>query len=495
MTATAIVDLRVVPIDRLDPHSRNVRRDLGDLGELADSIREQGLLEPLVVAGDGEAKRFTVVAGHRRLAAAKLAGLTELPVLVRTDLVRDVDVTLAMLVENLQRADLTPVEEAVAYEQLQLAGLSPALIAKRTGRSRSTVDARLRLMDLPEQVRDQVHGRQVTLHEAAALLEFTDRPDDLKALEKAAGTRDFEWELNRARARAEKQREMARVRSELEARKVRIVTQSEVPQYWTRQLEWLHLDEAEHERSCPDHAAFITPGGYVQYLCLKPEQHPGREAQAPTQDDPEYAERTAAAEALREAIAASAQTRRGFLLPLTTSTQPAPAGLRDTVLRYLAGLLAGAEYLDADAGGAWEFLTGKDTAARKALGDPADAVRALTARRDPLRVVLAHLASSAESALTSTWAWTDLRALAEHLPWLELLEQLGYEASTWEGERIAQARAGEQDADVGEPASCRVCGCTDEEACAGGCSWAEPDLCSACAPVPIETVQVAGGVL
>src|SRR5438132_10566410 len=128
MNSPAIPSTETRPIDCLRPNPLNPRGELHPAGlqELADSIRAQGVLQPLLVTPAG-----VVVAGHRRLAAARLAGLSDVPVVARDlDRVQQQEI---MLVENLQRQDLSPVEEARAYRRLLDAGHTIAQLARRTG--------------------------------------------------------------------------------------------------------------------------------------------------------------------------------------------------------------------------------------------------------------------------------------------------------------------------------------------------------------------------
>ena len=154
--------LTTLPLDQIYAHPRNVRRTVGDVDELAASIKGVGILQPLTVAPqDG---RYILIAGHRRLAGAQAAGLTEVPCVVREDLTDDLAAQLAaQLVENLQRSDLTVMEEADAYAQLELLGVKEAAIAKTTGRSRATVHQRILLTSLPAERREQYEKGSLSL--------------------------------------------------------------------------------------------------------------------------------------------------------------------------------------------------------------------------------------------------------------------------------------------------------------------------------------------
>jgi ParB/RepB/Spo0J family partition protein len=225
-----------ITLDLLAPHPHNVRRDIGDVTELAASITGVGLLQPLTVAPVGE-DQYVVIAGHRRLAAAKKAGLTTVPCLVRHDLVNRVDQLEAMLTENLQRTDLTVMEEAAAYEQLTLLGVKSAEIAKSTGRSRATVDSRLRLMTLPEKAKDRLNAGQLTLADADLLLKHADDTEIMAAAEGKTGRdlawaiervqRDRMWAKEREKHNAEQAKDSAKPRETAAAKAARLAREAE----------------------------------------------------------------------------------------------------------------------------------------------------------------------------------------------------------------------------------------------------------------------------
>jgi ParB/RepB/Spo0J family partition protein len=171
--------LRSLPLSALVP-GRNPRRQLGDLEGLTASIRAVGIVEPLIVE-PGPGPRFTVVAGHRRLAASKLAGLDEVPCLVRAPSDDKARLELA-IIENLQRAELEPLDEAGGFRALVDLGLSQRAVAERVGCSQSHVSKRLGLLELPAAVRKRVEKGTLPLEAAAALLRLKDHPDKLKVV-------------------------------------------------------------------------------------------------------------------------------------------------------------------------------------------------------------------------------------------------------------------------------------------------------------------------
>jgi ParB family transcriptional regulator, chromosome partitioning protein len=141
---------RLVPIEQIDPNPHQPRQVMGDLSELIASIAEKGILEPLVVRQRGS--RFQIVAGERRYQAATQVGLHELPVVIRE--VDDTEVIELALIENLQRKDLTAFEEAEALHGLaEQCGYTHEDLARRLGKSRTSVTESLTLNNMPEEVR------------------------------------------------------------------------------------------------------------------------------------------------------------------------------------------------------------------------------------------------------------------------------------------------------------------------------------------------------
>jgi ParB family transcriptional regulator, chromosome partitioning protein len=141
---------RMIPIDEIDPNPNQPRQVMGDLSELIASIAEKGILEPLVVRQRGQ--RFQIVAGERRYQAAIQVGLRELPAVIRD--VDDTEVIELALIENLQRKDLTPFEEAEALHGLAVeCGYTHEDLARRLGKSRTAVTESLTLNQMPEEIR------------------------------------------------------------------------------------------------------------------------------------------------------------------------------------------------------------------------------------------------------------------------------------------------------------------------------------------------------
>jgi ParB family chromosome partitioning protein len=192
-----------LPVDLLDANPNQPRHHFPkeDLEELAASIRRHGVLQPLLVS-EAEPGRYQLVAGERRWRAARLAGLASVPAVIRERLDSDRSLELA-LVENLQRRDLTPLEEARAFEQLRInLGLSQAEIAQRVGVDRSTVANALRLLKLPHEIQAMVEAGVLTAGHARALLAFADDGDRLAWARRSAETGLSVRDLERAAAQA-----------------------------------------------------------------------------------------------------------------------------------------------------------------------------------------------------------------------------------------------------------------------------------------------------
>ena len=168
------VGVRMVPVDRIEPNPQQPRMifDEDALHELAASIREHGVLQPILVRPLG-GNRFQLVAGERRWRASKEAGLATIPALVE-ELDDDTSLEIA-IIENLQREDLSPLEEATMYDRMvREHGYSIRKLADKLGKDKGYLENRLRLADAPEEIRELVSVRKDTLSHAYELMKVTD---------------------------------------------------------------------------------------------------------------------------------------------------------------------------------------------------------------------------------------------------------------------------------------------------------------------------------
>ncbi len=192
-----------LPIDQLEPNPHQPRTtiDPAKLQELSDSIQQSGIVQPILVRRLGQS--FQIVAGERRWRAAQKAGLERVPVVVRD--VPDERLLEVALVENIQRQELSPIEEAHAYQRLQdELGLSQEDVAKKVGKERSTVANTLRLLRLPKDVRELLTSGRLDAGHGRALLAL-EREDEQQALaresvQRGLSVREVERRVAAARA-------------------------------------------------------------------------------------------------------------------------------------------------------------------------------------------------------------------------------------------------------------------------------------------------------
>ena len=168
-----------IPIDALTPSDFQPRVMVDDarLQELAASIRSNGVIQPIIVRRHGD--RFQIIAGERRWRAAKLAGLHRVPVVVKEVATGQEHSLLEMaLIENLQREDLNPIDEALAYRRLSDEfHMTPDAIASAVGKDRATVANTVRLLKLPQEVKTEVGAGRLSMGHARALLSLTDEAE------------------------------------------------------------------------------------------------------------------------------------------------------------------------------------------------------------------------------------------------------------------------------------------------------------------------------
>jgi ParB/RepB/Spo0J family partition protein len=310
----------LVPLDRIQVHPLNLRRELRGIDELADSISQNGLLEPVLLvpaaepAEDGS-ERFVLVAGHRRHAGCIAAKHSPVESIIRRDLDSEGAQVIAMLTENGPRDDLTPIEEAHGYQlALGLNHLTPVRLAKRLGKPRDRIVGRLALTKLPAHIQDKVHAHQISLGEAEAMVEFANDPAAIEALVGSVGRSSFRYRIEEQRQRRAVVLRAAAARRQLQEAGVRII---ERPQdYSWRSTERpvgdyinpgaqvgpderpVRFTPEAHAAACAFHAAFINSyDSKPEHVCTDPTKaghesiHPQATpvATPPTPDDADHA--------------------------------------------------------------------------------------------------------------------------------------------------------------------------------------------------------------
>lgn len=208
-----------IPLEKLKANPNQPRKifDEDSLHELAASIREHGIIQPIIVEANSDGT-YIIVAGERRSRAARMAGLREVPAIIRN--YSDERRLEVALIENVQRSDLNPIEEAQAYKRLmELTGLSQDEVAARVGKNRSTVANALRLLKLPEDMQNALAAQQMTSGHARAILSVVNPADQRvlfgKILAESISVREaekFAQELNGGIRAAEKPKETEKIR-------------------------------------------------------------------------------------------------------------------------------------------------------------------------------------------------------------------------------------------------------------------------------------------
>jgi ParB family transcriptional regulator, chromosome partitioning protein len=172
-----------IKVDHLSPSNLQPRKHFNPLKhkELVSSIKEKGIMQPILVRPKGD--KFEIIAGERRFRAAKEAGFEEMPVLVKE--VKDEEALEISLIENIQREELNPMEEAGAYKELMIKfGLKQEDIARAVGKDRSTISNTLRLLNLPKKIQEYVSRETLSAGHARTLLAVDNAKEQIKIAEK-----------------------------------------------------------------------------------------------------------------------------------------------------------------------------------------------------------------------------------------------------------------------------------------------------------------------
>lgn len=317
-----------VALERIHDHPLNPRINAVADESMVESIRRQGVLDPVMLAPrpDGD---FDLIDGHRRRNGAAQAGLTEIPAHVRDDLVTDAQKLEVMVITGLQKALLSPVEEAAAYEQLELAGIDAEAIAREVGISPARVRSRMKLNALSAEARERVHAGDASLVDVAELDEFADDPAALAELEEALGTPNFRQRLYQVRGQRERAARNAAMVAEFEragavlvhsvpggAGSVYRADDEDRTEHRARSIDFFPTDlrdPAAHER-CLGYTVPLSDDLYSapRLVCIDQSRHP---AAAPTQSpvESDWEKQRAEREAARAQRAAAARVRLDWL--------------------------------------------------------------------------------------------------------------------------------------------------------------------------------------
>lgn len=329
-----------IPIEQLYPHPDNPRKDLGDLTELADSIKANGVLQNLTVVprmvkgeitGDTWQKGYTVVIGHRRLAAAKLAGLKELPCVI-TDMDLRMQVQ-TMLMENIQRSDLTLYEQAQGFQMMLDLGDSIDEIARKSGFSQTTVRRRVKLLELDQEKFKASVSRGANLMDYMELDKIED-PELKNEVLEAVGTNNFRQKLASA-IETEKSRKLIAERVQAlstfatQVEKVDHSTMRYVRNYGT----WNKKDEVTRPDDADTVAYFFCVGIHQVDLYRQIVEEP-EDAEASARAERIKAEMERRHAELETASRAAYRTRYAFIKDFSAVKKNAA-----TICRFVAGVL------------------------------------------------------------------------------------------------------------------------------------------------------------
>ncbi len=429
-----------VPIDTVVPNPDNPRSSLGDLSELADSIKAKGILQPLVVTtaaafllkqprhreiiGNAE---YVIIAGHRRHGASKLAELPTVPIIVREDLSGSEDILESALIENIHRQAFAPLEEARGLQILVDAEYSQRKITQRTGISQPQVSKRLALLKLPLPLQHAMGDEELSVNAALTLGQLP--PDEIVPAFEAMKANG--WNARRAveesvaaRAAAEA---IASAEQKAQAENIPLIDPREA--FGAAELEHRLYEPAEIE-SARSNGALVgeaTRDG-LRYFTRTPAKKQGRTAK-PADKDIEN-------KAHKEALAA--RTRAGAK---AVAALPQADEVRLSLAHaYLAGKTPHAESLKLTHSWLGERLGMK-------TDDPQDWVQSLTAKDDVIHAAWAMTIAARE--LNTRWArgaWTS--EAFEYVTYLQ--KKVGYTPTAWELMNIESANPQTQGSDAQE---------------------------------------------
>lgn len=465
-----------LPAATLAPHPANPREDLGDLAALEASIRELGVLEPLVVATAAahtaggwpclpDGASHVILAGHRRHAAAIAAGLTTLPCILRDDLADD-DALAVMLSENDpdKRLSLAPLAEARAYAQLAGRGWSQRTIATRMGCGQSHVSKRLALLRLPDVARAALAAGKITAGDATELARLSAWPGRVAdALGHIGGN---SWDtasavVSRHLDQIHRAEAAAATKAKLEADGIKVVDPGQMGAYG-------YAKRVDPDRIEPHKAVGCLVGaaasysGEPEYYCQDPASHEGTPDALPGWSGTFGAERDA-----RDAERAAAEQERARAARARKKAAAALAVRPVPVARAAELLAAAVIHRSTDASSlksavGWLREAGIGPAdsgismyayASRVLADPGND----TARR--LAVAMA-LAADEQHAAAAYHEWG-----AREIAYLDqLISGTGYQPAEWEADKLAEAHARIQ---ARAELSCPACGCRHDAPCAG----------------------------
>ena len=336
-------------IDKLIPHPDNPRKELGDLTELADSIKANGIFQNLtVVPADTDCETFTVVIGHRRLAAAKLAGLKEVPCVIASMDAKEQVRT--MLLENMQRSDLTVYEQAQGFQMMLDMGDSVEEIAAKSGFSKTTVRRRVKMLELDQGTLKTVSERQLSLTDFDELAKI-ENVNARNACLSEIGTSNFKQSVATQLRKQAIKKNLPAVKKLLKAAKAKAIEQNDT---WSNKYEnvgaysYQLADWKEGEPLIPEKVSgqlyyyLDTSYGTIRFFQERKKAKPVKKPAAEVEKEKRIA---AAWSSIAEKASVTYHLRAEFVQGLTWSKKTAATILQGALI---AGVLKTIDYMSSD---------------------------------------------------------------------------------------------------------------------------------------------------
>lgn len=449
--------IKLINTSLIDPHPDNPRKNIGDVTDLAASIKTNGLLTPLSVVPNGE--RYRVIAGHRRLAACKQAGIGFVPCFVlQLDPLQQLE---AMVTENCQREQLTVLEEADAIQGMLDLGATTASVAHRLGRSGDYVRDRAKAASIDNEVRrTRDDFSQLTIGQLVAIARYDGQPDRQKKLAQAAGTSNFDYILRNIERDDRDRQWIESVAALLKnADGINLIPDPEKPY---SDPEWRYLGCMFPYTGTPEEAiekirelnpAAVSIHTVSQQVYLWARRDKTADAEKEARRAAEQAERDARRHALEEYAAASADKRMAWLHANLYAVKRAQ--LIETTARL--GLL---QIIDPFPGGFtdaltnWNDHTGSREEYEKITGITAE--DAPTAARISLQTGDWPLEATSILAARFEWFidptdWTTVNDTSRRIPgYYQILQDLGYTPADDETSHLTSLIAAISEADSDE---------------------------------------------
>lgn len=450
-------EIKLINTSLIDPHPDNPRKNIGDVTDLAASIKTNGLLTPLSVVPNGS--RYRVIAGHRRLAACKQAGTGAVPCFVLDlDPLQQLE---AMITENCQREQLTALEEADAIQGMLDLGATTANVAHRLGRSADYVRDRAKAASIKTEVRaTRDDFSQLTIGQLVAIARYDGQPDRQKKLAQAAGTSNFDYILRNIERDENNRQWIESVAALLKnADGINLIPDPEKPY---SDPEWCYLGcmfpstgtpEAAIERIREQNPAAVSIHTVSQQVYLWARRDHAADEEKEARRAAEQAERDARRHALEEYAATSADKRMAWL-------HANLYGIKRAQLIETAAKLGLLQIIDPFPGGlidaltSWNEHSGSRKEYEKISGITAD--DAPTAARISLQTADWPLEAVTILAARIEWFvdptdWTTVNDTSRRIPgYYQILQDLGYTPADDETSHLDQLIAAISEADQDE---------------------------------------------